>query len=113
MQKKGIFIVRELLISLLLKPASRGSWSILSGPTYDTLGKGSPHQCGQSQVANFDWSRGARDEDVVTFEVPMDDWRSPGVKEVKTLQDLSTPAPQNLGFHHFEAFQVAVQEKKI
>lgn len=43
----------------------------------------------------------------------MDDWRSPGVKEVKTLQDLSTPAPQNLGFHHFEAFQVAVQEKKI
>lgn len=39
----------------------------------------------------------------------MDYWRSPGVKEMKALQDLPTPAPQDLGFHHLKALQVTVQ----
>lgn len=42
----------------------------------------------------------------------MDYWRSPGVKEVKALQDLPTPAPQDLGFHHFKALQVTVQREQ-
>lgn len=37
--------------------------------------------------------------------------RSPGVKEVKALQDLPAPAPQHLRFHHLKTFQVSVQKK--
>ncbi|KAA8591088.1 hypothetical protein FQN60_002031 [Etheostoma spectabile] len=69
-------------------------------PTYDTLGKGGPHKSGQSQVTYLDRACGACYEDVVTLQVPMDYWRSPGVKKVKPLQDLPTPAPQDLG-HEF------------
>lgn len=44
----------------------------------------------------------------------MDYWRSPGVKEVKSLQDLPTPAPQDLGFHHLKALQITMQrEQKV
>lgn len=42
----------------------------------------------------------------------MEYWRSPGVKEVKALQDLPTPASQDLGFHHFKALQVTVQRDR-
>lgn len=45
------------------------------GPTYDTLGKGGSFECGQAQVPNLDGARGARDEDVVTLEVTVDDGR--------------------------------------
>lgn len=43
----------------------------------------------------------------------MDNWRSPGVKEVKALQNLSTPTPQDLGFHHLEALKVTVQRDAV
>lgn len=33
---------------------------------------------------------------------------SPGVEEVKALQNLSAPTSQDFGFHHFEALKVAV-----
>lgn len=39
----------------------------------------------------------------------MDNWRSSGVKEVEALQDLSTPTPQHLGFHHLKALQVTLE----
>ena len=55
---------------------------LLVHPTYDTLGKGGPHESGQSQVAYFDRACGACDEDVVTFQVPVDDGGSPSVQEV-------------------------------
>lgn len=80
--------------------------------TNDTLGKGGSHKSGQSQVPYLDGACGAGYEDVVTLEVPVDYWRSPGVKEVKALQDLPTPAPQNLGLHHLKALQVTVQRGK-
>lgn len=85
---------------------------LLMKPTYDTLGKGGPHKSGQSQVTYLDRACGACYEDVVTLQVPMDYWRSPGVKEVKPLQDLPTPAPQDLGFHHLKAFQVTAEKDK-
>lgn len=31
------------------------------------------------------------------------------MKEVETLQDLPTPAPQDLGLHHFKALQITIQ----
>lgn len=36
----------------------------------------------------------------------MDDGRSPGVEEVKALEDLTTPASQDLNLHHLKPFQV-------
>lgn len=80
--------------------------------TYDTLGKGCPHESGKPQVSYFNWACGACYEDIVTFKIPVDYGRSPGVKEVKTLQDLPTPAPEDLGFHDFKAFQVTEQKGK-
>lgn len=53
--------------------------------TYDTFGKRGPHKSSQSKVAYLYWSCGACYEDVVTLEVPVDNWRSSGVKEVKAL----------------------------
>ena len=74
--------------------------------TYDTLGEGGPLERGQSQVSDLDGAGGAGDEDVVALEVAVDDGRGPGVQEVETFQDLTTPAPQHLGLHHLEALQV-------
>lgn len=34
------------------------------------------------------------------------------MKEVKALQDLSAPAPQDLGFHHFKALQITTQREQ-
>lgn len=62
-------------------------------PTYNTLRKGGSHESGQSQVTYLDWACGASYEDVITLEIPVDNRRGPGVKEVESLQDLSTPAP--------------------
>lgn len=36
----------------------------------------------------------------------MDDGRSPGVEEVKALQDLTAPASQDLDLHHLKSLQV-------
>lgn len=42
----------------------------------------------------------------------MDDGRSPGVEEVKALQDLTAPAPQDLDLHHLESLQVSAHIPK-
>lgn len=31
------------------------------------------------------------------------------MKEVEAFQDLPTPAPQDLGLHHFKALQITIQ----
>ena len=36
----------------------------------------------------------------------MDDGRRPGVQELESLQDLTTPAPNHLGFDGFQASHV-------
>ena len=77
--------------------------------TYDALSKGGPHQSSQSEVTYLDRSCRACYEDVVALEVSVDNWRSSGVKEVKALQNLSTPTPQYLGFHHLKALKVTVE----
>lgn len=41
----------------------------------------------------------------------MDNWWSPGVKEVKAFQNLPTPTSKDLGFHHLKALQVTVDRK--
>lgn len=76
-------------------------------PTDDTLGKRGPLQRGQAQISYLHRASGPRDEDVVTFQVSVDDGRGPGVKEVEAFEDLSAPGTQNLDFHHLEALQVA------
>lgn len=43
----------------------------------------------------------------------MDDWRSPSVKKVEALQDLSTPAPQHFNFHHLEPLQISTGKQII
>ena len=60
-------------------------------PTYDTFGKWLVLQCGQPQVPNLHWACGTRDENIVTLEIPMNDWRGTSVQEVQPFQDLSTP----------------------
>lgn len=76
-------------------------------PTYDTLGEGRPLQRGQTQVPDLHRARGPRDEDVVAFQVPVNDGRRSGVQEVKAFEDLPAPRAQHLDFHHLEALQVA------
>lgn len=61
------------------------------GRTYDTLGKRSPLESSEAQVTDLNRSGGPSDEDVVTLEVTVDDWRRPCMKEVKPFQDLPTP----------------------
>lgn len=41
----------------------------------------------------------------------MDNRWSPGVKEVKALQNLSAPTSQDFGFHHLKALKVAVDRE--
>jgi len=60
-------------------------------PTDDTLRVGVVLECGQSKVADLDQSSRARDEDVVAFEIAVDDRWRPTVKEAEALEDLATP----------------------
>lgn len=76
-------------------------------PTDDTLCKRGPLQCGQTQVPDLHRARGPRDEDVVAFQVPMDDGRGSGVQEVEAFEDLSAPRTQDLDLHDLETLQVA------
>lgn len=41
----------------------------------------------------------------------MDDGRSPSMKEVEPLEDLSTPAPQHFNFHHLEPLQISTSKQ--
>lgn len=84
-------------------------------PTDDTLCKGGPLQRGQTQVPDLHRARGPRDEDVVAFQVPVDDGWGSGVQEVEAFEDLSAPRTQDLDLHDLETLQVAArrpQKKK-
>lgn len=72
--------------------------------TYDALGKGGPLECSQAQVSNLDRSGRSGDEDVVTLEVPVDDGRRPGMKEMQPLQNLPAPAAQDFDLHLLKPF---------
>lgn len=74
--------------------------------TNDTFSEWGTFERGQAQVSYLDGARGAGDEDVVTFEVPVDDGRSARMQEVKPLEDLTTPALQQLQLHLLEPLQV-------
>lgn len=50
--------------------------------TYHTFGKRGSFQGCQTQVSNLDWSSGASDEDVVTFQVSVNDGRSACVQKL-------------------------------
>ena len=41
---------------------------------------------GQTQVSDFDGPRGTRDENIITFEISMDDRWFPRVEELQTLE---------------------------
>lgn len=99
------------------KPAQRvGTKTLACGGlqdrTYDTLGKRSPFESGEAQVSNLDRSSGAGNEDVVTFEVAVDDGRRPGMKEVQPLQNLSAPTAQDFDLHLFKPLQISARHSK-
>lgn len=64
--------------------------------TNDTFSKWGTFESGEPQISDLNRASGAGDEDVVTLEVPVDDGGSACVKEVKPLEDLATPALQQL-----------------
>lgn len=78
--------------------------------TYDTLGERCALERGQTQVSNLDRSCWTCDKNVVALQVPVDDGGSPSMKEVETLEDLSTPAPEHFNFHHLEPLQISARE---
>lgn len=81
-------------------------------PTDDALGKRGSLQRGQAQVADLHGACGARDEDVVTLQVPVDDGRRSCVQEVEAFEDLTAPRAQHLDLHHLEALQVAARQRE-
>lgn len=64
--------------------------------TNDTFCKRGTFKSGKSQISNLDRAGGARDEDVVTLQVSVDDGRRSRVQEVKPFEDLSTPTLEQL-----------------
>ena len=81
-------------------------WNERSFLTDDTLCERGLLECSEAQVSDLDGGVGSGDEDVVTFEVSVQDWRRARVQEVKSLQDLKTPALQQLQLHLTEPAQV-------
>lgn len=77
-----------------------------NGLTNHTLSKGGSFERSQTQIPDLDAARGARDEDVITLQVPVDDGRSARVQEMQTFENLTAPAAQNFRFHHLKAFQI-------
>lgn len=80
--------------------------------TNDTFSKRGTFKGGESQIPNLDRASGARDEDVVTLQVSVDDGRRSRVQEVKPFQDLSTPTLEQLELHLLESLQVAVNKQR-
>lgn len=78
------------------KSATFGRYLCLFTLTNDTFSERGTFESGESQIPNLDRAGGARDEDVVTLQVPVDDGRRSRVQEVKPFQDLSTPALEQL-----------------
>lgn len=64
--------------------------------TNDTFGKRGTFKSGKSQISDLYRASGARDEDVVTLQVSVDDGRRSRVQEVKPFEDLSTPTLEQL-----------------
>lgn len=64
--------------------------------TNDTFSKRGTFKRGESQISDLDRASGARDEDVVTLQVSVDDGRRSRVQEVKPFEDLSTPTLEQL-----------------
>lgn len=64
--------------------------------TDDTFSERGTFEGGEPQVSDLDRAGGARDEDVVTLQVSVDDGRRSRVQEVKPFEDLSTPALEQL-----------------
>lgn len=79
-----------------LEEATLGRCLHLFPLTDDTFSKRGTFKSGESQISDLDGAGGARDEDVVTLQVSVDDGRRPRVQEVKPFQDLSTPTLEQL-----------------
>lgn len=79
-----------------LKGATFRSYLCLFTLTNHTFSKRGTFKSGESQIPDLDRAGGARDEDVVTLQVPVNDGRRPRVQEVEPFQDLSTPTLEQL-----------------
>ena len=75
-------------------------------PTDDTLGKGLVLESGEAQVSDLNGAGGARDEDVVTLEVAVDDRGCARMEEEQALQDLAAPILQHLHVDFLEPLDV-------
>lgn len=69
-------------------------------------------QRSQTKVTDFDASGCARNKDIITFQITMDDGRGARVKEVKSLQDLATPGFEHLRVDLFEAAEIGLQRPR-
>ena len=76
-------------VAILVLPA-------LPGLTNDGFGERPVLQGCQTEVADLDLAGGARYEDIVTLQIPVDDGRVSGVEELETFQDLPTPRADDL-----------------
>lgn len=79
-----------------MENATLGRCAHLFTLTNDTFSKRGTFKSGESQISDLDRASGARDEDVVTLQVSVDDGRRSRVQEVKPFEDLSTPALEQL-----------------
>lgn len=68
------------------------AWTLLERRTDDTLGKGGALERGQAQVPDFDGASRARDKDVVTFKIAVNNRWSSSMKKLKSFKDLTAPA---------------------
>ncbi len=78
----------------------------MSGLTDHALGEAGSLERGQTQVPDLHAPRGARDEDVVTLQVPVDDGGGTSVQKVKSFEDLTTPSLQELQLHLLKTLQI-------
>lgn len=64
-------------------------------------------QCGQPQITNLDNALTTIDEDVVAFEISVDDWRRMTMQVHQPTQDLPGPAFQDLWVNVLVAFAIS------
>ena len=62
------------------------------GSSNHRFGKGLVFEGGQAQVTNLDRSGGAGDENVVAFEISVNNRRRSGVQKMKAFENLSAPS---------------------
>ena len=73
--------------------------------------KGSFFECCQTQITKFEKASCACYENIVTFQIPMNDGGHSGVKEIQSFQDLPTPVYENLLFDSCKPFYVSKRSK--